>query len=171
MSTVSHRYVSVSSIQSPKKLLQLDRRNNLLYFKPGRAIEIVNATVDGLTEQLVASRNGLSFDFVEPPRRGGRGSFSLDDDVDEEEEAEPVVIPGDIDTQGIEGFWSRLKRQLYGTHHHVQAGFLGMYVDEAAFKHNTRALTDRDRFAEAMRLSPGQRLSWFSSEGESRPAP
>ena len=81
-----------------KKLLQLDRRNNLLYFKPGRAIEIVNTTVDGLTEQLIASRNGLSFDFVEPPRRGGRGSFSLDDDVDEEEEAEPVVIPGEIDT-------------------------------------------------------------------------
>lgn len=64
----------------------------------GRAIEIVNATVDRLTEQLVASRNGLSFDFVESPRRGGRGSFSLDDDVDEEEEAKPVVIPGDIDT-------------------------------------------------------------------------
>ena len=81
------------------------------------------------------------------------------------------VTGKDIHTQGIEGFWSRLKRQLYGTHHHVQAGFLGMYCDEAAFKHNTRELTDRDRFSEAMRLSPGQRLSWFASEGDSRQAP
>ena len=87
--------------------------------------------------------------------------------------AEEYVSSKDINThtQGIEGFWSRLKRQLYGTHHHVQAGFLGMYADEAAFKHNTRELTDRDRFSEAMRLSPGQRLSWFASEGETRQAP
>ena len=84
---------------------------------------------------------------------------------------ETYVTGKDIHTQGIEGFWSRLKRQLYGTHHHVQAGFLGMYADECAFKHNTRELTDRDRFAEAMRLSPGQRLSWFSSAGETRPTP
>ena len=87
--------------------------------------------------------------------------------------AKEYVTGKDIQThtQGIEGFWSRLKRQLYGTHHHVQAGFLGMYADEAAFKHNTRALTDRDRFAEAMRLSPGQRLSWFASAEGSRQAP
>lgn len=98
MSKATDQLVAAVMADWQKKLLQLDRRNNLLYFKPGRAIEIVNATVDGLTEQLVASRNGLSFDFVEPPRRGGRGSFSPDDDVDEEEEAEPVVIPGEIDT-------------------------------------------------------------------------
>jgi len=77
------------------------------------------------------------------------------------------VTGGDIHTQGIEGFWSRLKRQLYGTHHHVKAGYLGMYADEAAFKHNTRELTDRDRFSEAMRLSPGRRLAWFASSAES----
>ncbi len=67
MSKATDEIVAAVMADWQKKLLQLDRRNNLLYFKPGRAIEIVNATVDGLTEQLVASRNGLSFDFVEPP--------------------------------------------------------------------------------------------------------
>ena len=62
-------------------------------------------------------------------------------------------------TQGIEGFWSRLKRQLYGTHHHVQAGFLGMYADEAAFKHNTRYDTDAERFDYGLANVRG-RLNW-----------
>ena len=62
-------------------------------------------------------------------------------------------------TQGIEGFWSRLKRQLYGTHHHVQAGFLGMYADEAAFKHNTRHESDAERFDYGLANVKG-RLNW-----------
>ena len=73
--------------------------------------------------------------------------------------AETYVTGKDIHTQGIEGFWSRLKRQLYGTHHHVQAGFLGMYVDECAFKHNTRNQSDAERFDSALASTRG-RLNW-----------
>ena len=79
------------------------------------------------------------------------------------------VTGKDIHTQGIEGFWSLLKRQLYGTHHHVEAGFLGMYADEAAFKHNTRKMNDGERFASALQGVRG-RLTWYvgkASEGES----
>ena len=83
--------------------------------------------------------------------------------------AKEYVTGDGIHTQGIEGFWSLLKRQLYGTHHHVEAGFLGMYADEAAFKHNTRKMSDGERFASALQGVKG-RLSWYvgkASEGES----
>jgi hypothetical protein len=86
--------------------------------------------------------------------------------------AEEYVTGDEIHTQGIENFWSILKRQLYGTHHHVEARFLGMYADEAAFKHNTRKVSDGERFASALQQAPGSRLSWFaSSEGARPPRP
>lgn len=57
-----------------KRLLQLDRRNNLLYFKPGRsAVGIVGIAPDDMDRRLQASRKGLAFTYAERPRlpRGG----------------------------------------------------------------------------------------------------
>ena len=36
-------------------------------------------------------------------------------------------VRGIVHIQGIERFWAGLKRQLEGTHHHVDAGYLNMY--------------------------------------------
>lgn len=76
------------------------------------------------------------------------------------------VTSDGIHTQGIENFWSILKRQLYGTHHHVQAGFLGMYADEAAFKHNTRKLKDGERFASALGNVRGRLTSYVGKASQ-----
>ena len=76
-------------------------------------------------------------------------------------------VTGDgIHTQGIEGFWSLLKRQLFGILHHVEAGFLPLYADEAAFKYNARKMNDRERFAFALANVTG-RLTWYVSEADS----
>lgn len=74
--------------------------------------------------------------------------------------ADEYVTGDGIHAQGIENFWSILKRQLYGTHHHVEAGFLNMYADEAAFKFNTRKMSDGERFAYALQHPEG-RLTWY----------
>lgn len=69
-------------------------------------------------------------------------------------------VRGEVHTQGIEGFWAGLKRQLIGTHHHVDAGYLNMYVQESAFRHNTRKQSDAERFA----ILGGQvdgRVDWY----------
>ncbi len=69
-----------------KKLLQLDRRNRLLYFKPGRtAVMIDEHTPDSIAKALSRARRGLKFDFVETRRRKGAD----DNDWD-------AMVPGDI---------------------------------------------------------------------------
>jgi transposase len=41
-------------------------------------------------------------------------------------------------TNTIEGFWSQLKRMIKGTHIHVNAEYLQLYADEAAFRYMQR---------------------------------
>ena len=86
--------------------------------------------------------------------------------------ANEYVTGDDIHTQGIEGFWSLLKRGLHGTYHHVAPAFLGMYADEAAFKYNTRKMNDAERVASALANAHG-RLTWYvgrASQGDSQRA-
>ena len=45
-------------------------------------------------------------------------------------------VKGMAHTNGIESFWSVLKRGLHGTYHHVSVKHLGRYVDEFTFRLN-----------------------------------
>lgn len=47
-------------------------------------------------------------------------------------------VNGEHHTQGIEGFWSRLKLSIRGTHVHVSKQHLQKYVDEFSFRFNNR---------------------------------
>lgn len=60
-------------------------------------------------------------------------------------------------TNGIEGFWSQLKRGLKGTYHVVSRKYLQMYCNEFAYRYNTRRITDIQKFMEFM-LNIGKRL-------------
>ena len=59
-------------------------------------------------------------------------------------------VRGQVHTQGIDNFWSLLKRGLTGTYVAVEPFHLDRYVDEQAFRYNNRAtkenpLDDGDR--------------------------
>ncbi len=69
-------------------------------------------------------------------------------------------VRGEIHTQGIESFWATLKRGLVGVYHHVDAGYLAPYVDEFAFRHNTRKISDADRFTSLLGNVEG-RVDWY----------
>jgi transposase len=47
-------------------------------------------------------------------------------------------VSGVHHVNGVEGFWSRLKRCIRGTHVHVSGKHLDKYVAEFAFRHNMR---------------------------------
>jgi transposase len=50
-------------------------------------------------------------------------------------------VRGDVHTNGIEGFWSQMKRSIDGTHHGVSKKYLQAYADEYAFRYNRRKST------------------------------
>lgn len=55
-------------------------------------------------------------------------------------------VRGEAHTNTIEGYWSQLKRQIFGTHHWVSGKHLGKYVDESAWRFNRRAAGEAARF-------------------------
>jgi len=58
-----------------------------------------------------------------------------------------------------------LKRGVYGSFHHVSKQHLSRYVDEFAFRWNTRGIKDADRMIEALRCAPGRRLAYKTPTG------
>lgn len=55
---------------------------------------------------------------------------------------------GDVTTNSIESFWSHLKRGIRGIYIHVSHKHMHRYCDEFAFRHNTRWLSQWQRFDE-----------------------
>jgi len=80
-------------------------------------------------------------------------------------------VDGRIHTNGLENFWSLLKRGLHGTYVAVEPFHLFRYLDEQAFRYNNRAtkdnpLTDADRFHLALSQIAGKRLTFAEVTGK-----
>ncbi len=80
-------------------------------------------------------------------------------------------VRGQVHTQGIENFWSLLKRTLRGTYVAVEPFHLDRYLDEQVFRFENRAtkdnpLTDSDRFAFLMAKVAGKRLTYAQLTGK-----
>jgi transposase-like protein len=69
-------------------------------------------------------------------------------------------VDGRIHTNGLENFWSLLKRGLTGTYISVRPFHLFRYLDERAFTFNERALDDLGRFEKVLRSAAGRRLTY-----------
>ena len=63
-------------------------------------------------------------------------------------------------TNGIESFWSMLKRGYHGTYHHMRPKHLGRYVEEFAGRHNVRELNTIDQMGWLVRGMAGKRLPY-----------
>ena len=79
-------------------------------------------------------------------------------------------VRGQVHTQGIDNFWSLLKRTLRGTYVAVEPFHLDRYLDEQIFRFNNRAtrdnpLNDSDRFAFLMSQVAGKRLTYAQLTG------
>jgi transposase-like protein len=87
-----------------------------------------------------------------------------------------AYVKGRVHTNGLENFWSLLKRGLRGTYVAVEPFHLERYVDEQIFRFNNRAtkdnpLNDADRFALALSQVVGKRLTYDELTGKTAERP
>lgn len=76
-------------------------------------------------------------------------------------------VDGKIHTNGMENFWSLLKRALSGTYISVEPFHLFRYLDEQSFRYNNRkGLKDGDRLDIAARQIVGKRVTYKSLTGK-----
>jgi len=81
-------------------------------------------------------------------------------------------VRGRVHTNGLENFWSLLKRGLNGTYVAVEPFHLERYCDEQAFRYNNRRdedgrkLTDAERFGIALSQIVGKRLTFAEVTGK-----
>ena len=67
---------------------------------------------------------------------------------------------GTVHTQGIESFWSTMKRAIMGTFHHWSAKHLSRYVDEFGARASMREMDTEAIMAEMFLNGIGQRLTY-----------
>ncbi len=78
-----------------------------------------------------------------------------------------AYVRENIHTNGLENFWSLLKRSLGGTYVSVEPFHLFRYVDEQAFRYNNRKpMDDADRFSYVIRKIVGKRLTYAELTGK-----
>jgi transposase-like protein len=69
-------------------------------------------------------------------------------------------VRGNVHTNGLENFWSLLKRAIRGTYVSVEPFHLFRYLDEQAFRFNERENTDSGRFLRGIIGIIGKRLQY-----------
>lgn len=75
-------------------------------------------------------------------------------------------VDGRVHTNGLENFWSLLKRGVAGTYVSVEPFHLFRYLDEQAFRYNNRKATDVDRFNLALASVVGKRVTFRELTGK-----
>ncbi len=80
-------------------------------------------------------------------------------------------VDGRVHTNGLENFWSLLKRGVRGTYVSVEPFHLFRYLDEQAWRYNNRAtkdnpIDDGDRFQLALTQIAGKRLTFAEVTGK-----
>jgi transposase-like protein len=74
---------------------------------------------------------------------------------------------GKVHTNGLENFWSLLKRGLRGTYVSVEPFHLFRYLDEQAFRYNNRTdMNDFDRFSKLLKMVTGKRVTYSKLTGK-----
>ena len=75
-------------------------------------------------------------------------------------------VEGNVHTNGLENFWSLLKRSLRGTYISVEPFHLFRYLDEQALRFNTREDGDGERFEKVLGQVSGRRLTYRDLTGQ-----
>ncbi len=121
---------------------------------------IIEAQVDGKTYVMTdegATAKSLGKEF----KKHGMVNHSIGE-----------YVRGDIHTNTIEGYFSILKRGVYGTFHHVSQQHLKRYLAEFDYRYNERealGVDDETRMAKSVQGIVGKRLTYRRTCREGEP--
>jgi len=84
-----------------------------------------------------------------------------------------AYVDGRVHTNGLENFWSLLKRGISGTYVSVEPFHLFRYLDEQTFRFNNRKepMDDSARFYSLLSQVAGHRLTYAELTGKENPRP
>jgi len=116
--------------------------------------DISRKTIPHTVRQFVKTGSNLITDALSP--------YS---DLDKEYVHEVIdhaeaYVRGHVHTNGIENFWSLLKRAIKGTYICIESCHLGKYLDEQTFRFNNRKDDDAGRFHNVVTSITGKRLTY-----------
>lgn len=81
-----------------------------------------------------------------------------------------TYVDGQVHTNGLENYWSLLKRGIRGTYVSVEPFHLFRYLDEQAHRFNNRKDSDGVRFDSVLRSVTGRRVTFERLTGAELPA-
>jgi len=129
-----------------------------------RSMTVANVTAKNLKEVLrenveptahVMTDESKVYGFV--GKEFGRHS-TVNHSADEYSRIEPDGTR--VSTNTVEGYFSLLKRGVYGSFHHISKQHLHRYLDEFDFRYNSRETTDGGRAELAVKGVVGKRLMY-----------
>jgi transposase-like protein len=121
-------------------------------------------TVQGEIRQHVEPGSQVFTDAL--PSYNGLNSDFIHKAIDHAKE----YVRGNVHTQGLDNFWSLLKRGIRGTYVSIEPFHLFRYLDEQAFRFNFREENDATRFLKAVGSIFGKRLTYSQLLNDARPA-
>src|SRR5437660_637670 len=135
---------------SPEKASRIKLRVVRNTRRPGLHKHIKNEVVEGseIITDALPSYTGLENEYIHNV-------------IDHAE----CYAKGHVHTNGLENFWSLLKRGIRGTYVSVEPFHLFRYLDEQAFRFNERKSTDAERFLTAIPAIAGRRLTYKGLTG------
>lgn len=86
--------------------------------------------------------------------------FGLNEFAHEAIDHAEAYVRGKVHTNGLENFWSLLKRAIRGTYVNVDPFHLIRYLDEQSFRYNNRKDIDGGRFQRVVASITGKRLTY-----------
>jgi transposase-like protein len=99
------------------------------------------------------------------PAKWGRRDLYIHKVIDHAER----YADGHVHTNGMENFWSLLKRTIKGTYVSVEPFHLFRYLDEQCYRFNQRGGNDGSRFLHAIKGLLGRRLTYRALTGSEAP--
>ena len=137
--SVRAKKISGRGASGKTAVLGLVERNGRVYAKPVNKTdtetlqkvvrEKVKTGASVMTDEWL-SYNGLGVDYLHEKVSHGKGEY----------------VRGNVHTNTIEGYWSLLKRGIYGIYHQVSAKHLHRYCTEFGFRYNSRQSGETMRF-------------------------